>query len=79
MGQLSDGDYQVFGALMAVNAGLRAILRTIPITPELLEAIDREYESALATLLQRPIPEAAIEAFRGQFASVRLAVGKAQE
>lgn len=65
-----------YARLLAVQAAVMGLLRSLPHNPRIPALIEDEAERALALLLAHPMPEAAIEAFRSQLHATQSAANR---
>ena len=68
----------LFARLLAVQAGLVAVIRSMPHSPELAANLEREIDRFASVMLPRPYPEEVFEAFESQIATIREAVKQFQ-
>jgi hypothetical protein len=62
--------------LLAVQAGVLAIIRALPRSPELVDLLNQEAERARAIMLARPISDETLATFENQLGSILLTVSK---
>lgn len=69
-------DAELFARLLAVQAGLIALIRCTPKNPSIPVAVQQERERVLSELLPRSLPDSAMDAFLNQFQVIQQAANK---
>lgn len=67
-------DQDANARLLAVQAGLVALIRALPPNPALPALLEAERERTIALLLARSFPDSALDAFEAQMQVMRQAV-----
>ena len=69
-------ELELFSRLLAVQAGVIALIRTLPSNPNLPVAVQQETERVLAMLLPMDLPDSAMDAFHNQIQTIQKAADK---
>lgn len=65
-------DFSLFARMLALQAGLLALIRTAPLSPNLPAVLAEELSRARDVMAANPIDDAALSAFDDQAESIRL-------